>query len=107
MCFKLKKASTVSRSLLDFGLNISNAAIPNFGLIQSTYDPCLFYGKDLLVSCFVDVNVFCAKAPQLRRNFISKLCAMNFELTKEDSRAEYLGQRQSERHDHQELARFD
>jgi hypothetical protein len=91
MCFKLKKASTVSRSLLDFGLNISNAAIPNFGLKQSTYDPCLFYGKDLFVSCFVEGNVFCAKSPQLVDNFISKLRAMKFERTKEDSRAEYLG----------------
>ena len=91
MCLRLKKSL--------YGLTVAprlwfehlKSALVKLGLKQSCFDPCLFYGRDLIMCCFVDDTVYVAKSSQVVDAFIAKLRAMGFELTKEDSLYEYLG----------------
>ena len=91
MCLRLKKSL--------YGLAVAprlwfehlRDALLSLGLRQSEFDPCLFYGSDILFGCFVDDGVIVAKSPAVAAKFIAKLEAMGFELTQEESLCEYLG----------------
>ena len=63
----------------------------SIGLVQSTFDQCLFYGQDMICGVFVDDLAVISKTSKIVDLFVAKLRSLGCELTKEDSLCEYLG----------------
>ena len=66
-------------------------ALKRIGLKQSQHDPCLMFGKDLIVIQYVDDLGIAGKDMATIDNLIESLKKSGFELTKEGTFAEYLG----------------
>lgn len=64
---------------------------PDFGLTQSSIDPCLLISPTLLIVCFVDDVGLAAPTEEIIDAFIDKLRAKGFELDKEGSFEQFLG----------------
>jgi hypothetical protein len=64
---------------------------PDFGLTQSTIDPCLLVSPTLMVICYVDDIGLAAACQDSIDNFIARLRALGFELEIEGSFEQYLG----------------
>jgi Reverse transcriptase (RNA-dependent DNA polymerase) len=64
---------------------------PDFGLTQSSIDPCLLVSPTLLVVTFVDDVGIAAPTEKIIDDFINKLRDKGFELEKEGSFEQFLG----------------
>lgn len=61
------------------------------GLVQSTHDPCLWYGEDLMVVVYVDdIGVSATKKSTIDK-FVQDLKNQGLSLTQESSFSEFLG----------------
>ena len=66
-------------------------AFEELGLKRSVHDPCLWYGKDIVLVQYVDDCGIGAPNQGIIDEFVAKLRAKGFELTQESSFAEFLG----------------
>ena len=99
--FRSNKGSDTCLRLLKslYGLSVAprlwyehlRDALLKLGLRQSAYDPCLFYGPDLIFAYYVDDALLCSRTTKIAEAFIAKLKAAGFELTLEETLCEYLG----------------
>jgi hypothetical protein len=64
---------------------------PDFGLTQSTIDPCFLASPHLMVVCFVDDLGVSGKNKSVIDDFVVKFRSMGFELEVEGSFEQYLG----------------
>ena len=69
------------------------------GLVQSEYDKCLLYRKDLIVICYVDDLGVQAPKKEIVDEFISKLKKDGLDLTVEGTFSEYLGIKYNKSHE--------
>jgi hypothetical protein len=90
-CLRLKKSI--------YGLSVAPRlwfqhllrALKEEGLVQSKYDPCLLYRKDLMVICYVDDLGLQSPRKNIINDLIETLEKKGFQLTREGSFTEYLG----------------
>ena len=66
-------------------------AFERLGLKQSQQDQCLWYGKEMILVCYVDDVQFGAPNHRIIDDFVTQLRSEGFQLTKEDTFAEFLG----------------
>ena len=66
-------------------------AIRELGFTQSTFDPCLWYKKDIFIVIFVDDCGIASRTEAIADEFIAAMKKKGFKLTKEESFAEFLG----------------
>ena len=69
----------------------STSAFKELGLTQSEVDPCLWYGKDLILVQYVDDCGIAAPKQEIIDKFVEDLRKKGFELTQEGSFSEFLG----------------
>ena len=90
-CLKLNKSLYGHRRAPQLWFEHSSKAFKKVGLVQSKFDPCLWFGKDIMVvQCVDDCGI---AAPNMDRidQFIAELRKLDLQLTKEESFAEFLG----------------
>ena len=90
-CFRLKKSLyglAIAPKL--FYDNITGAML-DLGFIQSQFDPCLYFQKDIFVIFYVDDAGIAAKTKAIANNFIARMRDKGFEITPQGSFTEYLG----------------
>ena len=90
-CFRLKKSLyglAIAPKL--FYDNITGAML-DLGFIQSKFDPCLYFQKDIFVIFYVDDAGIAAKTKAIANNFIARMRDKGFEITPQGSFTEYLG----------------
>ena len=68
-----------------------NLQSKELGFVQSTHDPCLFFGKTCIVVTYVDDCLFFAKDLNMIDEVIIQLRKQNMSLNKEDDVAGFLG----------------
>ena len=90
-CLKLVKSLYRHRRAPQLWFEHSAKAFRKLGLVQSEHDPCLWYGDQIMLVAYVDdVGI---SAPNQKRidKFVTDMRKLNFELTQEESFAEFLG----------------
>ena len=90
-CLKLIKSLYGHRRAPQLWVNHSAEAFRKLGLVQSKHDPCLWFGKDIMLVQYVDDCGISAPTQDRIDKFVSDLRKLNFELTLEESFAEFLG----------------
>ena len=90
-CLKLKKSLYGLRSAPLLWYKHSTDAFKKLGLVQSKYDPCLWFGKDIMLVQYVDDCGIAAPTRSRIDKFVEDLRKLDFELTVEDSFEEFLG----------------
>ena len=90
-CLKLVKSLYGHRRAPQLWFNHSSDGFKKLGLEQSPHDPCLWYGKDIMLVQYVDDCGISAPTQERIDKFVSDLRNLNFELTQEGSFAEFLG----------------
>ena len=90
-CLRLLKSLYGHKRAPLLWFNHSSEAFKKLGLKQSEYDPCLWFGPDIMLVQYVDDCGIAA--PDRRRidRFVQDLRDLGFELTQEESFAEFLG----------------
>ena len=66
-------------------------ALKDYGLKQSTIDPCLFCKPGVMACCYVDDLILAFKDPTERDTFFSKMKGLGFTLTMDDTLESFLG----------------
>ena len=90
-CLKLIKSLYGLRAAPKLWFEHSTDAFKKLGLNQSKFDPCLWYGTDIMVVQYVDDCGIAAPNQERINQFVSDLKGLNFELTQEGSFEEFLG----------------
>ncbi|MGB0808420.1 MAG: reverse transcriptase domain-containing protein, partial [bacterium] len=90
-CLRLKKSLYGLREAPKLWLDYSTDAFKKLGLKQSAFDPCLWYGKDIMLVQYVDDCGIAAPNQARIDKFVNDLRKLGFELTQEESFAEFLG----------------
>jgi hypothetical protein len=91
ICLKLEKSLYGLKDAPKLFFNYSSEGFKKLGLIQSEHDPCLWYGEDIMMVQYVDDCGISAPNKEQITKFVNDLRALNYELTKEGSFAEFLG----------------
>ena len=71
--------------------NYAATGFKKLGLVQSEHDPCLWYGKDIMMVQYVDDCGISAPTEERIDQFINDLHTLNYKLDKEGSFEEFLG----------------
>ena len=90
-CLKLVKSLYGHKRAPLLWFNHSTEAFKKLGLTQSKHDPCLWYGKDIMLVQYVDDCGISAPNQERIEKFVNDLKGLNFELTQEGSFSEFLG----------------
>ena len=90
-CLRLNKSLYGHRRAPQLWFEQCGEAFKKLGLKQSAFDPCLWYGKDILLVQYVDDCGIAAPNQTRINKFVSDLKAPSFELTQEETFAEFLG----------------
>ena len=90
-CLHLQKSLYGHRRAPQLWFEYSSEAFKKIGLKQSAFDPCLWYGKDIMVVQYVDDCGIAAPNKERVDKFVDELRELNFELTQEESFSEFLG----------------
>ena len=90
-CLRLKKSLYGHRRAPQLWFEHSSTAFKKLGLKQSAFDPCLWYGTDIMIVQYVDDCGIAAPNQTRIDKFVQDLRNMNFELTQDESFAEFLG----------------
>ena len=90
-CLRLIKSLYGHRRAPQLWVNHSAEAFRKLGLVQSVHDPCLWFGKDIMLVQYVDDCGISAPNQARIDKFVNDLRKLNFELTQEESFAEFLG----------------
>ena len=90
-CLKLIKSLYGHRRAPQLWFNHSGDAFKKLGLRQSKHDPCLWYGKDIMIVQYVDDCGISAPTRERIDQFIEDLRQLGFALTVEGSFSEFLG----------------
>ena len=90
-CLKLVKSVYGLKSAPQLWHNHSSEAFKAMGLVQSEYDPCLWYGDDIMVVQYVDDCGVSAPTQKRIDEFVQGLREYGLELTQEGTFEEFLG----------------
>jgi len=90
-CLHLKKSLYGIRAAPKLWLQYSTDGFKKLGLKQSVFDPCLWYGDDIMLVQYVDDCGIAAPNQARIDQFVKDLKELGFELTQEDSFEEFLG----------------
>ena len=90
-CLRLKKSLCGHRRAPQLWFEHSSTAFKQLGLKQSLFDPCLWCGDDIMVVQCVDDCGIAAPTQARIDKFVQDLRELNFELTQDESFAEFLG----------------
>lgn len=90
-CLRLKKSIYGLSTAPRLWFNYVTKAFKELGLKQSEHDPCLWYGKDLILVMYVDDCGIGAPNQEIIDEFVAALRAKGLELTQEGSFSEFLG----------------
>ena len=90
-CLKLVKSLYGLRAAPKLWVNHSTEAFKKLGLTQSKFDPCLWYGPDIMIVQYVDDCGIAAPTKERVDEFVNELKKLDFELTQESSFSEFLG----------------
>ena len=90
-CLRLVKSLYGHKRAPQLWFDHSSTAFKKLGLKQSAFDPCLWYGKSLLIVQYVDDCGIAAPNKAIIDKFVKDLRTLGFELTQEESFAEFLG----------------
>ena len=90
-CLHLNKSLYGHRRAPQLWFQHSSKAFKKIGLVQSKFDPCLWFGKDIMVVQYVDDCGIAAPNMERIDQFIEDLRKQDLQLTKEESFAEFLG----------------
>ena len=90
-CLKLVKSLYGHKRAPLLWFNYSTDAFKKLGMVQSKFDPCLWYGKDIMLVQYVDDCGISAPDQARIDKFVSDLRQLNLELTQEGSFSEFLG----------------
>lgn len=73
-----------------FGITLSKA-LKDYGLKQSSHDPCLYCKPGVMACCYVDDLILAFKNPMERDTFFAKMKELGFTLTMDDTLEAFLG----------------
>ena len=90
-CLRLRKSLCGLRAAPKLWFDYSTDAFKQLGLKQSAFDPCLWFGDDIMVVQYVDDCGIAAPNQERIDQFVADLKGLNFELTQEGSFEEFLG----------------
>jgi len=90
-CLKLKKSLYGHKVAPLLWFKFIGKAFDKLGLKQSDHDPCLWFGKDIMLVQYVDDCGISAPNRQRIDKFVADLRAEGLELTQEETFDEFLG----------------
>ena len=90
-CLRLVKSLYGLRNAPQLWVNHSSEAFKKLGLKQSKYDPCLWFGDQIMLVQYVDDCGIAAPNQERIDQFVADLRKLDFELTQEESFEEFLG----------------
>ena len=90
-CLRLKKSLYGHVVAPRLWFEYATKAFREMGLIQSKHDPCLWYGKNLMIVVYVDDCGLGAPTQKIMDDFVKELQKRGFHFTQEGSFAEFLG----------------
>ena len=90
-CLKLKKSLYGHKAASRYWSCFIGRYFKKLGLTQSEHDPCLWYGRGLILVQYVDDMGISAENMEQVDAFVAELRAEGLTLTKEESFAEFLG----------------
>jgi hypothetical protein len=91
-CLRLVKSLYGHKKAPKYWFDYISKGFKKLGLVQSKFDQCLWYrGNDLMIVQYVDDCGISAPTQKIIDDFVKELNNLNFELTKEDTFAEFLG----------------
>ena len=90
-CLRLKKSLYGHKAASRYWSSFIGRYFKKLGLTQSNHDPCLWYGRGLILVQYVDDMGISAENMEQVDAFVAELRAEGLTLTKEESFAEFLG----------------
>ena len=90
-CLKLKRSLYGTSFAPKLWADTLTQALKDYGLKQSTHDPCLFSKPGVMACCYVDDLILAFKDPKERDNFFSTMKKLGFTLTMDDTLESFLG----------------
>ena len=90
-CLRLVKSLYGLACAQKLWFEYASKGFKQLGLRQSEHDPCLWYGDEIMLVCYVDDCGISAPSQERIDRFVNDMRELKFELTQEGSFSEFLG----------------
>lgn len=90
-CLRLVESLYGHKSAPKLWFEHSTNALRELGFIQSEHDPCLWFGDQIMLVIYVDDVGISAPNQERINKFVNDMRGLGFELTQEETFAEFLG----------------
>ena len=90
-CLRLKRALYGCSFSPKMWVDLLSKALKDYGLVQSTHDPCLYSKPGMMVAAYVDDLCMAFKDPKEADHFFETMKKMGFKLTMDDTLTAFLG----------------